>query len=72
MQRELSNLMKERRVTLLYRSVSVRDCYSMLLCALGRRYYNDLWLFDTEELRWEQVARPGVAPAPRGGCQVRT
>jgi len=35
-----------------------------------RRYYNDLWLFDTEELRWEQVARPRVSPAPRGGCQV--
>ena len=42
------------------------------LCfAPRRRYYNDLWLFDTEELRWEQVARPGVSPAPRGGCQVR-
>ena len=39
--------------------------------ARQRRYYNDLWVFDTEGLRWEQVARPGVAPAPRGGCQVR-
>lgn len=36
----------------------------------GRRYFNDLWVFSIEELKWEQMARPGSAPAPRGGCQL--
>lgn len=36
------------------------------------RYYNDLWSFDLEELKWEPLGpSPGVpAPAPRGGCQL--
>ena len=27
-------------------------------------------MFDIEQLKWEQIARPGSAPAPRGGCQM--
>ena len=39
----------------------------MLCCG---RYYNDLWEFDTEELRWAPVETRGPVPAPRGGCQL--
>ena len=35
------------------------------------RYYNDVWAFDTEELSWQELARPDtVPPPPRGGSQV--
>ena len=36
-----------------------------------RRYFNDLWEYDIEELRWRGVS-PGSAarPSPRGGSQV--
>ena len=36
------------------------------------RYYNDLWSFDLEELKWEALGpAPGApAPTPRGGCQL--
>lgn len=36
------------------------------------RYYNDLWEFQIEELKWVALGpKPGhPAPAPRGGCQV--
>jgi hypothetical protein len=35
------------------------------------RYYNDLWAYDLEELRWDALGRPGAnAPSPRGGCQL--
>jgi hypothetical protein len=36
------------------------------------RYYNDLWSFDLEELKWESLGpTPGqAAPPPRGGCQL--
>ncbi|KAL4541299.1 hypothetical protein Ndes2437B_g05679 [Nannochloris sp. 'desiccata'] len=36
------------------------------------RYYNDLWSFDLEELKWKSLGpTPGqAAPPPRGGCQL--
>ena len=36
------------------------------------RYYNDLWSFDLEEMKWNPIGpAPGqTAPAPRGGCQL--
>ena len=36
------------------------------------RYFNDVWQFDLEELRWTPLGpKPGQsAPAPRGGCQL--
>ena len=36
------------------------------------RYYNDVWSFDLEDLRWTPLGpKPGqTAPAPRGGCQL--
>ena len=38
---------------------------------VGCRYYNDLWEFDVDELKWSS-AGDGTAqrPAPRGGCQM--
>ena len=38
--------------------------------AVRCRYFNDLWQFDIESLKWEQISRPGAVPAPRGGCQM--
>ena len=36
-----------------------------------RRYYNDLWEYDIEELRWRSVSPSSAArPSPRGGSQV--
>jgi hypothetical protein len=37
-----------------------------------RRYYNDLWEFSLEELKWTPLGpKPGhAAPSPRGGCQL--
>ena len=42
------------------------------LCVLVRRYYNDLWEYSFEELKWLKIEyAPGAAlPAPRGGCQL--
>ena len=38
---------------------------------LAHRYYNDVWAFDTDELSWQELARPDtVPPPPRGGSQV--
>jgi hypothetical protein len=36
------------------------------------RYFNDLWAFGLEDLKWAPLGpRPGSpAPAPRGGCQL--
>lgn len=38
------------------------------------RYYNDLWVFDLAEMRWECLGPPEHAgvnwPSPRGGCQL--
>ncbi|CAG9464016.1 unnamed protein product [Pedinophyceae sp. YPF-701] len=35
------------------------------------RYYNDLWLFDTEHMEWQQVASDaGAGPSPRSACQL--
>lgn len=35
------------------------------------KYYNDLWVFDLEELKWTSVGDPtGQRPSPRSGCQV--
>lgn len=36
------------------------------------RYYNDLWCYDLEEMRWENIGPPPgqLAPSPRGGCQL--
>lgn len=36
------------------------------------RYYNDLWAYCLEDMRWAPLGpRPGqTAPAPRGGCQL--
>jgi hypothetical protein len=39
--------------------------------AKPRRYFNDLWAFDLEELSWRQLSKPGIiGPRPRGGCQM--
>ena len=36
------------------------------------RYYNDVWSFNLEDLKWEALGpSPGqIAPPPRGGCQL--
>lgn len=35
------------------------------------RYYNDLWVYNMEELSWRSVGRAGSnGPSPRGGCQL--
>lgn len=36
------------------------------------RYYNDLWVYDLEELKWSPVEfQPGMSlPSSRGGCQL--
>ena len=37
----------------------------------ARRYFNDTWTYDLDELKWVLVGRPGGnAPSPRGGCQL--
>lgn len=41
------------------------------LCALGVRYFNDVWEFDVEELTWAEVGpASGAMPGPRGGCRI--
>lgn len=46
------------------------DCRPLVLTS--RSYYNDVWSFDLEELKWSPLGpKPGQsAPAPRGGCQL--
>ncbi|KAL4853408.1 Kelch domain-containing protein 4 [Chlorella vulgaris] len=36
------------------------------------RYFNDVWSYDTEELRWMLLGPKAghTAPSPRGGCQL--
>lgn len=39
---------------------------------LPPRYFNDVWSYDTEELRWMPLGPKAghTAPSPRGGCQL--
>lgn len=36
------------------------------------KYYNDVWVFDTDNITWEskEKALKGSGPSPRGGCQL--
>ena len=34
------------------------------------RYYNDVWEFDVDELKWTLLEIKGSCPEPRGGCQL--
>ncbi|EIE25653.1 galactose oxidase [Coccomyxa subellipsoidea C-169] len=35
------------------------------------QYYNDLWVYDTEEMSWRSVGKAGSnGPSPRGGSQL--
>lgn len=63
----------------LTRSTATADLRCMTLylppsCPLPvlARYYNDVWEFSLEELKWAPLGpKPGqVAPSPRGGCQL--
>lgn len=39
-------------------------------CISQCSYYNDVWEFDTDELRWQELNTKNTGPAPRGGCQL--
>lgn len=49
-------------------------CTSPILSLLFNRvcsYYNDVWVFHLDELRWESVGDPRAqAPSKRGGCRA--
>jgi hypothetical protein len=57
------------------RSVLWVDCLFLTACLpvpLAHSFFNDLWVFDTDDLKWSCMGpRPGQqAPSPRGGCQL--
>lgn len=57
---------------------SARHCHVLfpvslrvLTSAVRHRYYNDLWVYDIEEMSWRSVGRErGSGPSPRGGSQL--
>lgn len=34
------------------------------------KYYNDLWIYNTEDLKWTSVGKASSGPSPRSGCQL--
>lgn len=34
------------------------------------RYYNDLWVYDIEDKKWQAVGNPANGPSPRSACQL--